>query len=109
MSILSDDDLTTVAGAMLGVLKKGGPDIVAYAESEASKFAASIETITSLYASSQISKDEATAQLQLQKNASQAVLTAVEGITLILATQAINAGLAAVAAIVNKAIGFVLL
>lgn len=109
MAILSSGDVTTIVDAMLGVLKQGGTALAQYVQSEAAKFAQSIETIGSLYASGQIDQAEAAAQLALQKSASQTVLTSVEGIGAILAGQAINAGLQAVAGIVNKAIGFALL
>jgi hypothetical protein len=109
MAILSDADLKTIVDAMLGVLKKGGGALEEYVRSEAGKFAQSIETVGKLYARGDIKDDEAKAQLALQKSASQTVLTSVEGIGMILAAQAINAGLQAVAGIVNKAIGFALL
>ncbi len=109
MAILSSADVASIVDAMLGVLKTGGTALAQYAKSEAAKFAQSIETIGSLYASGQIDQQEANAQIALQKSASQTVLTSIEGIGLILAGQAINAGLQAVAGIVNKAIGFALL
>jgi hypothetical protein len=109
MTILSGADVTTITNAMLGVLNKGGTALAQYVQSEAAKFAQSIETIGQLYAQGLIKQPEASAQLALQQNASQTVLTSVEGIGLILAGQAINAGLKAVADIVNKAIGFALL
>jgi hypothetical protein len=109
MAVLSNADVQTIVGAMLGVLKTGGKDLLAYAETEAANFTQSIETITELRLTGQISEQGAKDQLQLQKDASQAVLTAQAGIAAILAAQAINAGLGAVAGIVNKAIGFPLL
>jgi hypothetical protein len=109
MAILSSENVTSIVDAMLGVLQKGGTALAQYVESEAAKFAQSIETIGELYAKQEISQEEAAAQLALQKSASQTVLISVEGIGVILAGQAINAGLQAVAGIVNKAIGFTLL
>ena len=109
MSVLSDADVQSIVGAMLGVLAKGGKDLAAYAEAEAANFARSIETIAELRLTNQISDEEAALQLAVQKNASQTVLTSIEGIGLLLAAQAINAGLNAVAGIVNKAIGFPLI
>ena len=106
MSILSSDNVLSVANAMFGVLGKGGADILAYVNSESAKFAQSIETIVSLTKSGAISADEAKLQLDLQRNASQTVLSSVEGITAIVAARAINAGLSAIAGIVNTAIGF---
>jgi hypothetical protein len=109
MSILTGADVTTIVNAMLGVLKKGGTALAEYVQSEAQKFEQSIETIGKLYASGDIGQDEARAQLALQKQASQTVLTAVEGIGVVLAGQAINAGLQAVAGIVNTALKFPLI
>lgn len=106
MSVLTDANIKTVVNAMLGVLHKTGPDIVAYANAEGNKFAQSIETITALTTSGAITQEEAALHLNLQRAASQTVLSSVEGITAIVAARAINAGLGAIAAIVNKAIGF---
>jgi len=109
MAILSSENVASIVDAMLGVLQRGGTALAQYVESEAAKFAQSIETIGVLYAKHEIDQEEAAAQLALQKSASQTVLISVEGIGVILAGQAINAGLQAVAAIMNKAIGFALL
>jgi hypothetical protein len=109
MAILTSADVTTITNAMLGVLNKGGTALLQYVQSEAAKFAQSIETIGQLYAQKLIDQPEASAQITLQQNASQTVLTSAEGIGVVLAGQAINAGLNAVAGIVNKAIGFALL
>ncbi len=109
MPILSSVDIKNIADSILSVLKKDGTALVQYVQSEASKFAQSFETIGSLYAAQEINQIEATAQLSLQKSAAQTVLTSVEGISGIIAAQAINAGLQAVGDIVNKAIGFTLL
>ncbi len=109
MSVISDENIKSIVEAMLGVLNKGGKDLAAYAQAEAAKFAHSIEMIVSLKLAGQIDEQEATLQLNLQKAAARVVLTAVEGITILIAEQALNAGLQAVADIVNKAIGFTLI
>lgn len=109
MSILADGDIAAIAGAMAGVLKQGAAEVVAYAEQESASFARSIEDIAKLYSAGAIGADEAKAQLDLQKSASQTVFTAIAGITELIADQAIAAGLAVVAGVVNKAVGFVLL
>jgi hypothetical protein len=109
MSILTAADIASIANAMLGVLKTGGPALAQYVESEAHKFAQSIETIGQLVATNQIGQPEAEAQLAVQKAATKTVLTSAAGIAELLADQAINAGLEAIAAIVNKALGFALI
>jgi hypothetical protein len=109
MPILTGANIASIANAMLGVFKTGGPALAQYVESEAQKFAQSIETIGQLVATNQIGQPEAAAQLAVQKAASQTVLTSAAGIAELLAVQAINAGLQAVAAIVNQALGFALI
>jgi hypothetical protein len=105
MSILTTADITTIANAMLGVLKTGGPALAQYVEAESQKFAQSGQH----FAAGQIGQAEAKAQLAVQEKASQTVLTSAAGIAEILAAQAINAGLQAVAGIVNQALGFALI
>src|SRR5215469_2723334 len=63
VAVLTSTDIGSIVNAMLGVLKKGGPALEKYAESEAQKFAQSIETITGLYLAKQIDEEEATAQI----------------------------------------------
>ena len=109
MAVLADQDIAAVATAMLGVLNKGGRDLLQYARTEAENFAHSIETIVDMRAKGEIGEQTAADQLQLQKDASATVLASAAGITQVVAVQAVNAGLAAVGGIVNKAIGFALL
>ncbi len=99
---------STILTAMEGSLANALPSIVTLAAGEAQKLAQSLVSIELMLTVQppQITKDQATAFLNQQKNASQAVLTAIEGIGIVDAEQAINAGLNAVAQIVNNAIGF---
>jgi hypothetical protein len=97
------------ARAFLGVLKKRGPAVVALAKSEAVKFARSIATIESLRAGGLISEEEAQLQLEIQRSASRAVFTATRGVSIVMAEQAINAGLDVAKAAVNGALGFPLI
>lgn len=109
MALDFKDIATKIAEAMVGVLKDEAPGLVAYARQEARKFAISIETIEALREAGVITADEAEAQVEIQKHATAAVLTSVDGVKRIIAIKAINAGLKAVGGIVNKALGIDLL
>ena len=99
-------DVGAVAGdaaaAMLGVLKKSGADIKQFAEAEARKIATSMAEIAALRASGVIGDEEARLHLDIQKNASRAVLMAIKGIGIIAAEQAINAAFDVVRSALNK-------
>ena len=109
MAIDAMDLIDAMMGAIKPILNKYWGDVKDYAETESEKMAATITNITELVAADKIDQDEAQALLDMQKHSMQAVLLTVEGIGLIAAQQAINAALAAIGGIVNKAIGFALL
>lgn len=98
-----------IAGAMQGVLVKAWPDARAYATSEARKLATTLVDIEAMASAGSITPDQAGILLDMQRHASRAVILAVVGIGILSAEQAINAGLAAVASVVNEAVGFVLI
>ena len=106
-------DVGQLAGSMLtaalAVLKKQAPEIKEYAQTEFRKIADTIVMIGRLFAAGQINEQEAKLHLQIQTNASRAVLLAVEGLGLLAAEQAINAALGAVKDTVNAALPFHLL
>jgi hypothetical protein len=106
-------DTTALASAVFNavkpVLADEWKDVESYAKVEAAKLAATLAHIEQLSAEEKISEDEASALLDMQKNATQAVLLTIEGIGLITAQQAINAAIGAIRGIVNKALGFGLL
>ncbi len=106
-------DAQALGGAMLEAMKpvltKYWGEVRDYAETEAGKMAATLANITTLRVTNKISDEQAQALLEMQKHSMQAVLLAIEGIGLIAAQNAINAGLGAVKTVVNKAIGFPLL
>ncbi|MGA3244400.1 MAG: hypothetical protein ABSE41_07285 [Bacteroidota bacterium] len=102
-------DVSILIGAMKPILDKYWGDVKDYAESEAAKMAKTLETVVQLRVAGKIDDQQAQALVEMQKNAMQAVLLAIQGIGLIAAQKAINAALAAVKDIVNKAIGFPLL
>ena len=110
---MADLDLGAIAGdaaaAMLGVIKKNGADIKQYAAAEAQKIATSCAQIAQLRAQGIITDEEMRLHLDIQKNASRAVLMAVKGIAIITAEQAVNAAIGVVSAAVGKALGFALI
>ena len=109
MALKLDELVGAIVGAMRPVLKKHWKDAKDYAEAESRKMAQTLETIAKLRAAGKINQEQAEALLEMQKAAMRAVLLTVEGIGLIAAQNAINAGLGAVRDIVNGAVGFVLL
>jgi hypothetical protein len=95
--------------AMKGVFDEKWPKIKDFAAGESQKLAHSLEQITTLRLSGQISEDECLLLLEMQKNSTRAVLLVLEGMGLILAETAINAAMGVVRDVVNGAIGFALL
>lgn len=109
MALDAKDLLGPILSAIKPVLNKYWGDVKDYAQAEAEKMAKTLATITELRIANKIDDQQAQALLDMQKHSMQAVLLAVEGIGLIAAQNAINAALAAVKDVVNKAIGFALL
>jgi len=110
MADLDVGDLASqVAGAMIGQLAAYGSDAESYAKAEAQKIAISIAHIGELLASGAIDEYEAKLKFDIQRNATRTMLTTVEGIGIIAAEQAINAGLNAIKGLVNGALKFALL
>jgi hypothetical protein len=101
--------ISPIAAAVKPVLTKWGGDAKDYVDGESVKMATTLANIAKLRASGQIDNDQAAALLDMQKHAMQTVFLTVEGIGLIAAQQAVEAGLQAVKDIVNKGIGFALL
>lgn len=95
--------------AVQPVLKKSWGEAKDYAQSEARKIAETLATIEQLSAKKQITQPQASALLDMQKNATRAVMLTLEGIGLIAAQNAINAALKAIAPTVNKALGWSLI
>jgi transcription initiation factor IIE alpha subunit len=90
------------AAAIVGTLKKSGVDILQFAEAEARKIATSMAEIAALRAKGVIDDEEAALHLDIQKNASRAVLMAIKGIGIIAAEQAINAAINVIRTALNK-------
>src|SRR5262249_6983380 len=106
-------DVKSMMGDMLhaaaGALDKKWPAAKDYAESEFQKIAQSIVAIGKLTAAGTISREEAVLQLEIQKNASRAILCTIEGLGILAVEAAINAALDVIKSTVNTALGWALL
>ena len=92
-----------------GVLQNKWPQVKSFATTEFQKIAQTVTAIGEGLASGEITQDQAPLLLDMQKNASRAVIAAVEGMTLIFAEQALNAALSAGKTIINNFVGFALI
>jgi hypothetical protein len=95
--------------AAFAVLKDKAPQIKNVAQTEFSKIAQTIGLIGQELAEGRISEDEAKILLDMQKSATRSVLLMAEGLSLLVAEQALNAALGVVRVAVNGALGFALL
>lgn len=96
-------------GAAKGEIGRKWPEVGEYAETAFKNLAQSLVMIERLRLTRKINAKQARLHLEIQKNASRSVMLALEGLSLLVVEQAINAGLAVVRDSVNKAIGFALL
>jgi hypothetical protein len=97
---------TSILNAMKGVLTATWPSVASLAAGESQKLGQTLITLESMLAAGTISKAQANAFLDLQTHATKSVLLAIEGIGIVVAEQAVNAGLAAVSQSVDSAVGF---
>jgi hypothetical protein len=110
MAELSASQLANdMLGAAVEVLKEKGPEARDFATVEIRKLAETLVSIERLYGQSRITKEQAVLLLEMQKNASRAVLHTLEGLGILAAEAAINAALVVVRAAVNRALGFAIL
>jgi hypothetical protein len=77
-----------------------------FAESEARAFAVNIAEIAAWRAAGKISEEQGRVLLRMHQRSMKMVLTAVEGISLVMAERAINAALGAIRDFVNGLIGW---
>ena len=85
------------------------PDVRQYAEKEFADFANSVAMIDEMYSKGEITEERAQAHMRMQINSMIPVFIAIEGISLLMAEEAINAALSVVSGVINTAIGFKLL
>lgn len=102
---LGQDILNAMRGALSGHWQAARP----YVETEARKLAETAAFIARGRVNGDINDAQAKILVQMQANASQAVLTAVETIGMIAAQDAINAALNVLRTAVNSAVGVALL
>jgi glyoxylate carboligase len=95
--------------AMKSALKVSSAKALHFAATEARHLAQMLADIATGTAAGVINAQEAKALLQIQRLATQSVLLTVKGLGIIAVDNALNAGLAAVKAKVNKAAGIPLL
>jgi hypothetical protein len=98
--------LTPMLNAAKAVIRNKWPGTQNYAETEFKKIGQNILDIEKNKLQGKYSEDQARLLFAIQKNATKSVLLALEGMTLIMTEQAINAALGAIRDVVNKAIGF---
>ena len=101
--------LTPMLNAAKGVLGNKWPGIQNYAESEFKKIGQNILDIEKNTLQGNYSENQVRILFDIQRNATKTVLLTLEGMTLIMTEQAINAALGAIRDVVNKAIGFTLI
>ncbi len=109
MALNLDQLLPQMLKAAEGVFAAKWPDVRNYAEGEFKKIGVDILNIEQMKLNGTITEEQAGLLLDIQKNASRAVLLSIEGIGLIMAQNAINAALGVVRDAVNTALGFTLL
>ncbi len=109
MALDVDSLATPMLNAALPLLKQDASDAESFAKTEFTKLAQTLVSIEAQLAAGQITQDQASLLLDMQKNASRAVLLALKGMALVAAQNAINAALGAIGGIVNKALGFALI
>jgi hypothetical protein len=99
----------SVVAAMEGQLKGHWQLARPYAEAEAKKMAETAQLIVRGIANGHINSQQAEILVDMQANASQAVLTAIETIGMIAAQDAINAALGVLKAAINESSGLAIL
>jgi 5'-3' exonuclease len=101
--------VNTMLQAAKGQVTDNWPQIKDYAEQAAKKLAENFVLIEKLKLTQQISDEQAVLQHKMQKNAAKAVFLSVQGMTTLMAEQAVKAALDSVKNTVNTALNFTLL
>jgi len=106
-------DVGTLANQMLGaalpILKKNAQDAESFAKTEFTKIAQTIVSIGEQLAAGQINQQQAGLLLDMQSSASRSVLLCLQGLSLLMAEEAVNAALSVVKTVVNTALKFPLI
>lgn len=88
---------------------KQWPEIREFAKTEMKLIAEGLVTIKILYASQQISRQQARLLIDMKKNAAEIIMLSVKGMSELMVEQAINAALDVIRTTVNKSLKFALL
>lgn len=106
-------DVEGIAGQMIGavrdVVDDRWPTIQNLAADELRDLAQILARIEARKRTGIIGEAEATALFKVHKNATRVVLAGLQGMTLVLAEEAINAALNVIKTAINDAVGFVLI
>ena len=94
-----------IGGKIFEVLSQHGKKVGTYAQEEGRKLAQSAADIAALRLSGKIDDEGLRLQLQIQKNAAESVLLAIQGMSKIAVEQAINAAMDIVRGAVSRATG----
>lgn len=98
--------IETITGAIKVALGDKWDEAKDFAESEAKKYAQNIAEIALWKETGKITEEQAIVLMRMHKRSMKMVLTALEGISLVLAEKAINAAIDAIAGLVNGLIGW---
>ena len=106
-------DVNELLGDMLnaakGVVGARWPEVRTFARMESKSFLQNMAEIERMKAAGEITREQAEILTRMHRRSMETVFTAIEGIGLALAEQAVNAALAVVRTAVNRAIGWALL
>lgn len=101
-----EDVADKMIGAAKNIFKDKWPEVRNFAASETNKFAQSMAEIEAWKARGEITEEQAKALSRLHQRSMKMVYTSLEGISLAIAENAVNAALSAVRKTINTAIGW---
>jgi cobalamin biosynthesis protein CobD/CbiB len=106
MAILDEKLLMEMLQAARGVLDKHWQQVKPMAEEQFRQFGENIERIAELKAKGDITEEQASLQLNIQRNSIKIVLLSVKGLTSLAVESALNAAVDVARKTVNTAIGW---
>ena len=109
MNILGPDDVKAIGIAILKSSAAASIDLRKYSKAQKASYAENIDSVATLLKNGLIGEKTARASIDAFTASQQQILLAIEAMTKAEAAIAINAGLSAIAGIVNKAVGIGLL
>lgn len=109
MTSTVDSLLGTMVSAAEGAFSGSWSDIESYATPELQKIASTIVSIEANVAAGHYTQETANLILRMQVRSAEAIIVATTGLLLLQVEKALNAVLAAIGDVVNKAVGFPLI